>query len=87
VQTIAAQNIGVSELWSLIQQYLSSGNYNAQKSRLLAEKVYYLIEQARMKDIDKNALQAAIEAKMKEEDFNLYKLAALMTGFPATPKH
>jgi hypothetical protein len=40
-----------------------------------------------MKDIDKNALQAAIEAKMKEEDFNLYKLAALMTVFPSTPKH
>ncbi|MBU6158603.1 MAG: methylmalonyl Co-A mutase-associated GTPase MeaB [Bacteroidetes bacterium] len=80
VQTVAAQNKGVIELWNVIQQYLSSGKYNAQKSRLLAEKVYYLIEQARMRDVDKNTLQAQIEIKMKEKDFNIYKLAARMTS-------
>lgn len=86
VQTIAAQNKGVIELWAVIQQYLSSGKYNGQKCRLLAEKVYYLIEQARMKDIDKNLLQAQIETQMKGKDFNIYQLAAVLTGSPFPPK-
>jgi LAO/AO transport system kinase len=80
IQTVANRNEGVEELWNHIINFLNSGHYNQQKSRLLAEKVYYLIEQERMKGVSKETLRQSIETALKGNEFNLYKFAAQYMG-------
>ncbi|RYZ50568.1 MAG: hypothetical protein EOO14_19125 [Chitinophagaceae bacterium] len=55
---------------------------NEKRSWLLAEKAYHLIQQKRMKDVDKASLQKTLGEKLEEKDFNLYRfvLAFLETG-------
>jgi LAO/AO transport system kinase len=43
---------------------------------LLAERAYYLVEQKRMKDVDKTLLKKEIEAAYQKGSFNLYKFIA-----------
>jgi LAO/AO transport system kinase len=43
------------------------------KNWLLTEKAFHIIQQNRMKDINKNALKAAIENASMNKDFNLYQ--------------
>jgi LAO/AO transport system kinase len=43
---------------------------------LLAEKAFYLIEQKRMKDIDKTELKKEIEKLYPRGNFNLYQFIA-----------
>ncbi len=71
VKTIASQKAGISELYELIVSKISIHPINSKRFWLLAEKAYYLIQQKRMKDIDKAALKMKIEEKGM--DFNLYK--------------
>ncbi|MEK6616574.1 MAG: GTP-binding protein [Bacteroidota bacterium] len=47
--------------------------HNDKKVFLLTEKAYRLIQQKRMKNIDKKKLQKEIESEMKKKDFNLYQ--------------
>jgi LAO/AO transport system kinase len=73
--TIASENKGLTELKDAIVNYLKEENFNEKKLWLYSEKVYLLIQQERMKNIDKPAIQAAIAAKIKEGNFNPYQLA------------
>lgn len=75
VQTVAMRREGLDILWQKILLFLESTTYNEQKSRLLAERVYYMIEQERMKDIRKEDLQTAVEQSMRNNHFNLYQFA------------
>jgi LAO/AO transport system kinase len=75
IQTVAMRKEGVGLLWEKIGIFLESGIYHQQKAYLLAEKVYYFIEQQRMKDVSKEFLREAIAAQMQQADFNLYKFA------------
>ena len=43
---------------------------------LLAERAFYLIEQKRMKGVDKVVLKKEIEANYQRGNFNLYKFIA-----------
>jgi LAO/AO transport system kinase len=71
VKTAAAQKEGIDELWLEIKHYLKKHHSADKKYWLLAEKAYYLIQQHRMKDIDKALLKQNIEAVGKS--FNLYR--------------
>ncbi len=69
VKTIASQKEGVEELYKKIIEVLQVSNNKEKRNYLLAEKLYYLIQQKRMKDINKKELKAMIE---KDAIFNLY---------------
>jgi LAO/AO transport system kinase len=70
-KTIASQNSGVAE----IADFILSGSIktNKKKEHLLTEKVYKIIQQKRMADINKAALQQTINQAMAADPlFNLY---------------
>ena len=73
MQTVAMRREGVDALWEKILAYLGSGSFNNQKARLLAEKVYYLIMQERMKGVSKEVIKETIEQQMNRTDFNIYR--------------
>jgi LAO/AO transport system kinase len=71
VKTVAAQKEGVDDLWQEVRHYLKKHHAGDKRHWLLAEKAYYLIQQYRMKDIDKALLKQNIEREGK--NFNLYR--------------
>jgi LAO/AO transport system kinase len=71
IKTVAAQKQGIDELWQEIKHYLKKHHSGDKKYWLLAEKAYYLIQQHRMKDIDKVLIKQNIESEGKS--FNLYR--------------
>jgi LAO/AO transport system kinase len=71
IKTIASQKEGIEELYTAINENLQLRTKNTKHFWLLAEKAYYLIQQKRMKDINKNELQESI--KKEGADFNLYR--------------
>ena len=70
IKTIALQKKGVAELLQTISYLLIKENENKKRSWLLAEKAFHLIQQKKMKAIDKKVLKEKIEAAGK--DVNLY---------------
>ncbi len=73
VKTVASQKQGTEELLNLLLHQLQKSHLTDKKFWLLAEKAYYLIEQKRMKGIDKAELKNEIEAKYRKGYFNLYR--------------
>ncbi len=73
VKTIATEQNGAGELLQNIQILLQQQHVNERRSWLLAEKAYYLIQQQRMKDVQKKEMKLNIEEEMKKGDFNLYR--------------
>jgi len=71
IKTIASQKEGIEELYAAIDENLKQSAKNTKHFWLLAEKAYYLIQQKRLKDINKAALQESI--KKEGADFNLYR--------------
>ncbi len=72
IKTIASQKQGIDELFNAIQQQ-TKGMKNEKRFWLLAERAYHIIQQQRMKSVDKKQLKAMIEAAMlNNEPFNLY---------------
>jgi LAO/AO transport system kinase len=61
IKTIASQKEGVKELFEKIEAPPNSGNSSDKKYMLLAEKAFHLIQQHRMKNIDKATLKKEIE--------------------------
>jgi LAO/AO transport system kinase len=75
IKTIASQREGLSEVAQKIKEY-DYQIINEKKYWLLTEKAWYLIQAARMKDLDKKALKAVVEQELQRGTFNLYNLAA-----------
>ncbi|HEV7332612.1 MAG TPA: methylmalonyl Co-A mutase-associated GTPase MeaB [Flavisolibacter sp.] len=73
IKTVAATQTGIAELFAAIEKQQQLGFTNEKHSWLLAEKAYHLIQQKRMKDVEKASLQKALQEKTKEKDFNLYR--------------
>ncbi len=73
VKTVASQKEGIAELVIIIQRLLQKAHIKDRTFWLLAEKAFYLIEQKRMKDIDKSILKKEIEAAYQRGNFNLYQ--------------
>jgi len=79
VKTIASEKQGIGELAQLIAQHLEKAAASGKRYRLLAEQAWLLIQQQRMKDIDRKELAAAIEKLSKTGDFNLYQFVKSRT--------
>ena len=73
VKTIAIQKEGINELYEIIIQQLQKEHLPGKKFWLLAEKAYWLIQQKRMKDVDKQKLRMEIEQLSRQNNFNLYQ--------------
>ena len=71
IKTIASQKQGITELYQAINQHLGQQLINKKGSWLLAEKAFYLIQQRKMKGINKKLLKTIIEDA--GTDFNLYR--------------
>lgn len=76
VKTVASQKEGVKELLDIIVHQLQKAHVSDRNFWLLAEKAYYLIEQRRMKGVDKAVLKKEIELIYQKGSFNLYKFIA-----------
>jgi LAO/AO transport system kinase len=76
VKTVASQKEGINELLDIILHQLQKSHLTDKTFWLLAEKAFYLVEQRRMKDIDKTTLKKEIEAAYQKGNFNLYQFIA-----------
>lgn len=73
IKTNAAAGAGIVELFEKIKEHLKGSVENEKRFWLLAERVYFLLQQQRMKGIDKNLLRETIREKSAAADFNLYR--------------
>jgi len=71
IKTEAINNKGINELFKAIQTHLSHHTINDKKVWLLTEKVFYLIQQKRMKNVSKITLKENIASEVA--NFNLYR--------------
>jgi len=76
VKTVASQKEGLKELLDIILHQLQKSHLTDKTFWLLAERAFYLIEQKRMKGIDKAVLKKEIETVYSKGAFNLYKFIA-----------
>lgn len=75
VKTIASEKKGVSELNEKIKEYLATPDAE-KKYQLLADKIYQVIRQKRMSDINKAHLREEIRKTLqKNPGLNIYQLA------------
>ena len=70
VKTSASNKTGIGQLLDAIIKLLANPSTNKRKAWLLTEKAYQLIQQKRMKNIDKAQLKKNIESA--GDQFNLY---------------
>ncbi|MBI2731655.1 MAG: methylmalonyl Co-A mutase-associated GTPase MeaB [Sphingobacteriales bacterium] len=73
VKTIASDKKGLEELLEKIQLHQEKGLTSDRKLFLLAEKAYHLIQNKRMKDINKKELKEEIGKSINNPSFNLYR--------------
>ena len=73
LKTVASEKEGIKELLDILLHQLKLSHLNDKKFWLLAEKAYYLVEQKRMKGIDKAVLKKEIENLYLKGNFNLYQ--------------
>ncbi|PWU01032.1 MAG: methylmalonyl Co-A mutase-associated GTPase MeaB [Bacteroidetes bacterium] len=72
VKTVASSKTGIDELMTEIKKSLKVENNDEKKMWLLTEKAFQLIQQKKMKEIDKGELQKKISTLVKDGNFNLY---------------
>jgi LAO/AO transport system kinase len=73
LKTVAAQHSGITELYAILKKLCAQEHQNEKHSWLLAEKAYQLIQQKRMRGIDRKVLAAQIR---NNPHFNLYQFVA-----------
>ena len=66
LKTIASTKTGITDVYEAIKKYFNQPRQNEKRYYLLAEKVYYLLQQRRMKDINKKDLYY----KLKQQAVN-----------------
>lgn len=76
IKTIASEKQGIGELARLLLRESQKSHISDRHFWLLAEKAFYLIEQKRMKDVDKAVLKKEIEQSYQQGHFNLYKFVS-----------
>ncbi len=76
VKTVASQKKNVRELLDIILHLSQKSHLNDKTFWLLAERAFYLIEQKRMKGVDKLELKKEIETAYQNGNFNLYQFIA-----------
>jgi LAO/AO transport system kinase len=73
VKTVASEGSGVDELVEKIKEMVFKNLQNERRFWLLTERAYQLIEQRRMKNIDKQDLRNQIQSSYASGNFNLYQ--------------
>jgi LAO/AO transport system kinase len=73
IKTVALQKQGVAELYHALNECLVNGEVNDRKNWLLAEKAFVLIQQHKMKNINKETIKEALEKNVAAGNFNLYR--------------
>jgi LAO/AO transport system kinase len=76
IKTVASKKEGIEELINIIFHQLKKPHLTDKKFWLLAEKAFYLVEQKRMKGIDKASIKKEIETIYPKGNFNLYLFIA-----------
>lgn len=71
IKTVASQKEGITELLEAITSIAGQQLKNERRSWLLTERAFHLIQQNKMKAVDKQELRQKIEAA--GDDFNLYR--------------
>ena len=75
LKTIATEKKGIKELSEKIIRHQQTETGKLKSFMMHAEKVYKLIEQKRMSDIDIKRLAAEIEKLSADKNFSLYRFA------------
>jgi LAO/AO transport system kinase len=74
LKTVASQKEGIKELLDIILHELQKSHITDKRFWLLAEKAYWLLQQQRMKDVNKAELAKEIEGMYRQnKSFNLYQ--------------
>ena len=74
IKCIATRDEGVKELVDAIDT-IHPAKSNSKKIHLLTEKVFHLIQNQRMKNVNKEKLHKLIDEEIKKGNFNLYTFA------------
>lgn len=72
IKTVATTKTGLTELTNAIEQHHTNIHHSDRKDWLLTERAWKLIQQKRMKDLNKQTLKEKIALLRKEKDFNLF---------------
>lgn len=75
IATSATSGLGLNELLNVIERHNKIDHTYERKLKLLAERVFILIQNQRMKDIDKDTLEKELKLVMNKPGFNLFKFA------------
>jgi LAO/AO transport system kinase len=73
IKTTASKKEGVEELLDILSHQLKKSHLTDKRFWLLAEKAFYLIQQKRMRGVDKEELKKQIESAYVKGGFNLYQ--------------
>ena len=76
MKTVANQKEGIPELFKAILHHLENACVSEKKFQLLAQRVYHIILDKRMKNIDMEKLVGDIKMEYEQGQFNLYKVVA-----------
>lgn len=74
IKTVANQKEGISKLFEGILYHLQQSHTSEKRYQLLAQRIYHIIRDKRMKDIDMAKLVEEIRSVYGKNEFNLYKL-------------
>lgn len=72
IKTVATERTGVDHLVHAIEAHTGDQLHEQRKNWLMAERAWRLIQQNRMKDVDKAQLQQQIAESRKQDGFNLF---------------
>ena len=75
LKTVASAKVGIDELAAAIEMHLLQITNSEKKIWLLTERVYQLIQQKKMKGIEKEAIRKSIAAQINLPGFNLFNFA------------
>jgi LAO/AO transport system kinase len=73
IKTIAQEKKGIDDLLKAIKDQETKQQFNEKKLWLFTERAYQLIQNKRMKDVDKMSLKKRIKEENERKTFNLYQ--------------
>lgn len=76
LKTIASSHQGIGKLFEVLIHQLKKAHLSDKHFWLLAEKAFQLIQQKRMKGVNKGDLKKEIEQQLPKGNFNLYQFVA-----------
>jgi LAO/AO transport system kinase len=73
LKTIATNGTGTSEFWQAIQAHQKYNTSSQKKAQLLCQKAWQLIQNEKMKTVNKKELITDLEQNANKQGFNLYQ--------------